>query len=158
MPPSKENQCGIIDSDLMANMVMINSAETVKNTRKLREEDQKKTRRRPEEDQKKLKEAKYDEMRFLLNEENPVVKPIPIEDVSQELQILKWALQIKRNSIPKSVRHRARLVSASNLSEFCDCITGNAPTIYLSTLRIVALALAVWRLKLEKKNDKLKIN
>ena len=110
----------------------------------------------PAEDQENFRKAKEEEIKFLI--ENDVVKPIPESHVphDQEIQILRWVLNIKRNPTSKlKVRHRARLVSASNLSTLRHSVTGNAPTIAMSSFRAVLSVLPTWDIELRKVGDRL---
>lgn len=105
-----------------------------------------------------MQKAIQEEIKFLLD--NKVVERIPLSEVpnDSELQILKWVLQIKRNLLhPDKIRHRARLVSASNLSQFRHSLAGNAPTIALKTVRLLLSLAPSWDQSLRANNDMLNI-
>ena len=63
-----------------------------------------------------------------------------------EVQILKWILTIKTSSDDENEkRHRARIVSASHRSALRHSVHGNAPTLMLSTIRMLASILPTWQ-------------
>ena len=108
----------------------------------------------PKESQQKFKEAQRGEIDFLLSD---CVEPVHIDNVrdGMELQKLKWVLAIKRspNTNPP-IRHRARLVSSSNLSEYRFALNGTAPTVTLSTIRTLMALVPTWD-KLKEDNIQL---
>ncbi|MEM1282625.1 MAG: hypothetical protein AAGG81_03645 [Chlamydiota bacterium] len=134
-----------IESETIDIPTFITSVQPVKNLKKL-----------PQDDQNAFQKAKEEEIKFLIDKD--VVKPIHISSISdaQEIQILKWVLQIKRNpTAALKIRHRARLVSASSISTLRHKVSGNAPTIGLSTIRIVISIVPTWDKQLRLKNDKM---
>ena len=105
-----------------------------------------------------MESAMAEEIKYLFD--NEVIKKIKLSSVPSEceIQILKWVLQIKRNlrEIHK-IRHRARLVSASNLSALRHSLAGNAPTIAIRTIRLLLSIAAIWNKKLKAKGDSIVI-
>lgn len=78
------------------------------------------------------------------------------------MQVLKWVLQTKRDHLSnQKVRHHARLVSClvsySNMCVIHFSVTGNAPTIYKSTKRILLSVMPTWEFELRKVGDRLVI-
>lgn len=95
-------------------------------------------------DKKAFDISKREEIDFMLKK---AVKPIPIKQVPNnvELQPLKWVLAKKTNTIDDSKnRHRSRIVSASHRTALRHSVHGNAPTVMLSTLRILTSILPTW--------------
>lgn len=95
-------------------------------------------------DRDSFNEAKRGEVEFLLKE---AVKPIPLDHVPADVEIqpLKWVLAKKTTTNDvKKTRHRARLVVASHMSMLRHAVHGNAPTVMLSTLRMLASIIPTW--------------
>lgn len=88
------------------------------------------------------------------------MKPIHYSTVEQgnELQVLKWFLQVNRNTLSKQkLRHRARLVSVLNVSTRRHSVAGNAPNIAMSTYSAILYALTTWDVGIRKVGDLLVI-
>lgn len=103
-------------------------------------------------DKNTLAHEKCVEIDFLLKEADT---PIPLSQVPDDvhLQILKRVLALKTNSKDNAAkRHRARLVSAPHLSAPRHSVHGNAPTVMLSTIRMLLSVFPTW-MKLAK-NEK----
>lgn len=95
-------------------------------------------------DKKAFEISKREEIDFLLKH---AVQPILIEHVpdSVELQPLKWVIAKKTNTADESKNwHSSRIVSASHRSAPHHSVHGNAPTVMLSTLRILSMVLPTW--------------
>lgn len=67
-------------------------------------------------------------------------------------------LQVKKILQQSKVRHRARLVSASDLSSFQHSLAENAPTIAIKIVRLILSLAATWDEQLKKNNDSLIIH
>ena len=97
-----------------------------------------------DEDLKASAVEKREEMDFMLNQ---AVNPIPTEHVRKivEIQPLKWVLANKTITVDESKdRHRSCIVSASHRSALRQSVHGNAPSVTLSTLRILSSILPKW--------------
>ena len=107
-----------------------------------------------EHDLRAIEAAMAEEIKYLID--NEVIKRIKLSSVPTEceLQILKWVLQIKRSlSNIEKIRHRARLVSASNLSSLRHSLAGNAPTVAIRTVRLLLAVAVIWNKQLQEKGD-----
>ena len=108
-----------------------------------------------EETQQKFKEAKQEEVQFLLKE---TVEVIQADHRNQECEVqpLKWVLGIKRSPTSNPpVRYRARLVSASHRTELRHSVHGNSPTVGLHTIQILLALFPTWFKIAEKEGKKL---
>lgn len=108
-----------------------------------------------ESDRAKFDIAKRNETDFMLKY---AVTPMPLTDVPDQvaLQALKWVLAIKTSSEDDSATcHRALLVSTTPKSPLRHSIHGNAPTIMLSTLWMLASIFPTLVLQSKKTNNKL---
>lgn len=62
-----------------------------------------------------------------------------------QLQPLEWMFIIKRSIYEtRHDLHRARPVSASHLSALRHTVHGSAPTVYITTIRILTSMLPTW--------------
>ena len=96
-----------------------------------------------DEQRKEFDIAKKGEITFLLSKAVEIVQRTQMPR-SCELQKLKWILSVKTSTNTGKVRYRARLVSAAHRSHLRNSVHGNAPTVALSTVRIVYSIVPSW--------------
>ena len=109
----------------------------------------------PQDQQEEFRSAQADEVRFLLKD---AITPIAQHKVEPhcELQPLKWVLGIKRSTNASHVpRYRAMLVSAWHLSLLRHSLDGNAPTVAISTIRLLLSVAPTWSSLLRSQGDSL---
>ena len=96
-----------------------------------------------EEERVQFSNAKREEIAFLLSK--PVVL-FPRRDMPKqcEFQALKWILSKKKSTNTGAIRYRARLVSAAHRSRLRNSVHGNAPTVAMSTMRILYTIIPSW--------------
>lgn len=105
-----------------------------------------------------MENANLDEIKSLLKKKIVIPIPEPTNLNPEDLQKLKWVRTIKTSTADASkTRHRDRLVSAPNLSVYRHSVHGNAPTIALSSCRIMIYILPTWIDPPISKHDKLTI-